>query len=301
MGKKRLIAETGAGQHGVATATAATLFGLECEIYMGEEDCERQALNVFRMRLLGAKVHAVTRGTKTLKDAVDEALEQWIKRHEDTYYLLGSVVGPHPFPLMVRDFQKIIGEEIKTQMIVKEGKLPHVVIACVGGGSNAIGAFYEFIKEKQVALIGCEAGGKGLETDKHAAAITKGKIGAFHGMKSYFLQDENGGLGDAHSISAGLDYPGVGPEHSFLKDSGRANYVAVTDVEAVEAFEYLAKTEGVVPAIESSHAVAHAIKVAKKLDKDKIIVVCLSGKGDKDMAQVAEFKGVKVTKTSQNY
>ena len=301
MGKKRLIAETGAGQHGVATATAATLLGFECEIYMGEEDCERQALNVFRMKLLGAKVHAVTRGTKTLKDAVDEALEQWIKRYEDTYYLLGSVVGPHPFPLMVRDFQKVIGEEIKKQLIAKEGKLPDAVIACVGGGSNAIGAFYDFIKEKQVALIGCEAGGKGLNTDKHAAAITKGRVGAFHGMKSYFLQDENDRLSDAHSISAGLDYPVVGPEHAYLKDIGRASYVAVTDEEAVEAFEYLAKTEGVIPAIESSHAVAHAIKLAKEMDNDKIIVVCLSGKGDKDMAQVADFKGVKVTKLTQNY
>ena len=301
MGKKRLIAETGAGQHGVATATAATLLGFECEIYMGEEDCERQALNVFRMRLLGAKVHPVTRGTKTLKDAVDETLEQWVKRHEDTYYLLGSVVGPHPFPLMVRDFQKVIGEEIKVQLIVKEGKLPHVVIACVGGGSNAIGAFYEFIKEKQVALIGCEAGGKGIDTNLHAAALTMGQAGTFHGMKSYFLQDKTGGLSDAHSISAGLDYPGVGPEHAYLKDIGRASYVAVTDEEAVAAFEYLAKTEGIIPAIESSHAIAHAIKMAKDMDKDKIIVVCLSGKGDKDMAEVADYKGVKVTKLNKSY
>ena len=293
MGKKRLIAETGAGQHGVATATAATLFGFECEIYMGEEDCERQALNVFRMRLLGAKVHAVTRGTRTLKDAVDEALEQWIKRHEDTYYLLGSVVGPHPFPLMVRDFQKIIGIEIKKQLMAKEGKLPSAVIACIGGGSNAIGAFYDFIADKQVALIGCEAGGKGLGTDKHAAAISMGKAGNFHGMRSYFLQDKKGRLSDAHSISAGLDYPGVGPEHAYLNDIGRASYVAVTDEEAVTAFEYLAKIEGIVPAIESAHAVAHAIKIAKEMDRDKIIVICLSGKGDKDMAEVAEFKGFK--------
>ena len=292
MGKKRLIAETGAGQHGVATATAATLLGFECEIYMGEEDCERQALNVFRMRLLGAKVHAVTRGTKTLKDAVDEALEQWVKRHKDTYYLLGSVVGPHPFPLMVRNFQKIIGEEIKKQLLAKEGKLPNAVIACVGGGSNAIGAFYDFLRESQVELIGCEAGGKGIKTTKHAAAITKGKAGAFHGMKSYFLQDNDGGLSDAHSISAGLDYPGVGPEHAYLNDIGRAKYVAVTDDEAVAAFEYLAKTEGIVPAIESAHAVACAIKKAKEMAKDKILVVCLSGKGDKDMAEVAAYKGL---------
>ena len=301
MGKKRLIAETGAGQHGVATATAATLFGFECEIYMGEEDCERQALNVFRMKLLGAKVNAVTRGSKTLKDAVDETLEQWVKRHEDTYYLLGSVVGPHPFPQMVRDFQKIIGEEIKKQLIVKEGKLPNAVIACVGGGSNAIGAFYDFIEEEQVELIGCEAGGNGLDTGKHAAALSKGLPGTFHGMKSFFLQDEKGGLSDAHSISAGLDYPGVGPEHAYLKDIGRASYVAVTDEEAVAAFEYLAKTEGIIPAIESAHAVAHAIKKAKEMDKDKIIVVNLSGKGDKDMAEVASYKGLKVTKLTQSY
>ena len=291
MGKKRLIAETGAGQHGVATATAATLFGFECEIYMGEEDCERQALNVYRMKLLGAKVHAVTRGTKTLKDAVDEALEQWIARNEDTYYLLGSAVGPHPFPLMVRDFQKIIGAEIKKQLNEKEGKLPNAVVACVGGGSNAIGAFYDFIEDNQVELIGCEAGGKGVYTDKHAAAISKGGAGTFHGMKSYFLQDKNGRLADAHSISAGLDYPGVGPEHAYLNDVGRASYVAVTDEEAVLAFEYLAKIEGIVPAIESSHAVAYAVKKAKEMAGDKIVVVCLSGKGDKDMAEVAAYRG----------
>ena len=291
MGKKRLIAETGAGQHGVATATAATLMGFECEIFMGQEDTERQALNVFRMELLGAKVHSVTSGTKTLRDAVDEALKEWINRHSDTYYLLGSVVGPHPFPVMVRDFQKIIGEEIKRQMLEAEKRLPDAVIACTGGGSNAMGAFYDFIEDKNVALIGCEAGGKGLESGLHAATLSVGTVGTHHGMKTYFCQDEQGEMLPVYSISAGLDYPGIGPEHAYLRDSGRASYVAVTDDEAVAAFEYLTKTEGIIPAIESSHAVAHAIKLAPTMAKDKIIVVNLSGRGDKDVSAIARYKG----------
>ena len=295
MGKKRLIAETGAGQHGVATAMAAALMDMECEIYMGKEDVERQALNVFRMELLGAKVHPVTRGTMTLSDAVDETLEEWVKRHDDTYYLLGSVVGPHPFPTMVRDFQKIIGQEIKQQMLQAEGRLPDAVLACVGGGSNAIGAFYEFIQDDGVQLIGCEAAGHGVDTPKNAATMTIGKVGTFHGMKTYFCQDENGELAPVYSISAGLDYPGVGPEHAYLKDLQRAQYVPVTDAEAVDAFEYLSRMEGVIPAIESAHAVAYARKLAPTMEKDRIIVVNLSGRGDKDVASIAKFKGINLS------
>ncbi|ADU73905.1 tryptophan synthase beta chain [Acetivibrio thermocellus AD2] len=294
MGKKRVIAETGAGQHGVATATAAALMGLECEIFMGKEDTERQALNVFRMELLGAKVHAVTSGTQTLKDAVNETLREWSRRVHDTHYVLGSVMGPHPFPTIVRDFQSVIGREIKKQIMEKEGKLPDVVMACVGGGSNAIGAFYEFIGDSSVRLIGCEAAGKGLETGKHAATMSKGTLGIFHGMKSYFCQDEYGQIAPVYSISAGLDYPGVGPEHAYLKDIGRAQYVAVTDDEAVEAFEYLSRTEGIIPAIESSHAVAYAMKLAPTMSKDQIIVICLSGRGDKDVAAIARYRGVQI-------
>jgi len=294
MGKKRVIAETGAGQHGVATATAAALMGLECEIFMGKEDTERQALNVFRMELLGAKVHAVTSGTQTLKDAVNETLREWSRRVHDTHYVLGSVMGPHPFPTIVRDFQSVIGREIKKQIMEKEGKLPDVVMACVGGGSNAIGAFYEFIGDSSVRLIGCEAAGKGLDTDKHAATMSKGTLGIFHGMKSYFCQDEYGQIAPVYSISAGLDYPGVGPEHAYLKDIGRAQYVAVTDDEAVEAFEYLSRTEGIIPAIESSHAVAYAMKLAPTMSKDQIIVICLSGRGDKDVAAIARYRGVQI-------
>lgn len=294
MGKKRVIAETGAGQHGVATATAAALMGLECEIFMGKEDTERQALNVFRMELLGAKVHAVTSGTQTLKDAVNETLREWSRRVHDTHYVLGSVMGPHPFPTIVRDFQSVIGREIKKQIMEKEGKLPDVVMACVGGGSNAIGAFYEFIGDSSVRLIGCEAAGKGLETGKHAATMSKGTLGIFHGMKSYFCQDEYGQIAPVYSISAGLDYPGVGPEHAYLKDIGRAQYVAVTDDEAVEAFEYISRTEGIIPAIESSHAVAYAMKLAPTMSKDQIIVICLSGRGDKDVAAIARYRGVQI-------
>lgn len=294
MGKKRVIAETGAGQHGVATATAAALMGLECEIFMGKEDTERQALNVFRMELLGAKVHAVTSGTQTLKDAVNETLREWSRRVHDTHYVLGSVMGPHPFPTIVRDFQSVIGREIKKQIMEKEGKLPDVVMACVGGGSNAIGACYEFIGDSSVRLIGCEAAGKGLETGKHAATMSKGTLGIFHGMKSYFCQDEYGQIAPVYSISAGLDYPGVGPEHAYLKDIGRAQYVAVTDDEAVEAFEYLSRTEGIIPAIESSHAVAYAMKLAPTMSKDQIIVICLSGRGDKDVAAIARYRGVQI-------
>ncbi|MCL2285220.1 MAG: tryptophan synthase subunit beta [Firmicutes bacterium] len=292
MGKKRLIAETGAGQHGVATAMAAALMDMECEIYMGKEDVERQALNVFRMELLGAKVHPVTRGTMTLSDAVDETLEEWVKRHDDTYYLLGSAVGPHPFPTMVRDFQKIIGQEIKQQMLQAEGRLPDAVLACVGGGSNAIGAFYEFIQDDGVQLIGCEAAGLGVDTPKNAATMTIGKVGTFHGMKTYFCQDDNGDLAPVYSISAGLDYPGIGPEHAYLKDLQRAQYVPVTDAEAVDAFEYLSRMEGIIPAIESAHAVAYARKLAPTMEKDRIIVVNLSGRGDKDVASIAKFKGI---------
>ncbi|MCL2427565.1 MAG: tryptophan synthase subunit beta [Oscillospiraceae bacterium] len=287
MGKTRVIAETGAGQHGVATATAAALLGLECEIFMGKEDTERQALNVYRMRLLGAQVHTVTSGTMTLKDAVNETMREWTRRISDTHYVLGSVMGPHPFPTIVRDFQKVISIEIREQMNQKENRLPDAVVACVGGGSNAIGAFYDFIGDTSVRLIGCEAAGKGLDTDQHAATITCGSMGVFHGMKSIFCQDEFGQIAPVHSISAGLDYPGIGPEHADLYQSERAEYVAVTDDEAVEAFEYLSRTEGIIPAIESSHAVAHTLKLAKEMDKDKIIVVCLSGRGDKDVAAIA--------------
>lgn len=292
MGKTRVIAETGAGQHGVATATAAALMGMECVVYMGKEDTERQALNVFRMELLGAKVVAVESGTKTLKDAVNEAMRVWTERCEDTYYVLGSVMGPHPYPEMVRDFQKIISEEIREQMLEKEGRLPDVVMACVGGGSNAIGAFYDFIKEDGVRLIGVEAAGRGVNHPDNAATIANGTLGIFHGMKSYFLQDEYGQIAPVYSISAGLDYPGIGPEHAYLHDTGRAEYVAITDDEAVAAFNYLSKIEGVIPAIESAHAVAYAMKLAPTLDKDKIIVVNISGRGDKDVAAIARYMGV---------
>lgn len=291
MGKKRVIAETGAGQHGVATATAAALLGLECEIYMGLEDTIRQSLNVYRMELLGAKVHAVTFGTQTLKDAVNEAMKEWSKRSDDTMYLLGSVMGPHPYPTIVRDFQSVISKEAREQIIQYEGKLPNVVMACVGGGSNAMGMFYNFINDKGVKLIGCEAAGLGIDTDKHAATMTKGSIGIFHGMKSIFCQDNHGQIAPVYSISAGLDYPGIGPEHAYLKETGRAEYVPVTDEEAVEAFEYLSKVEGIIPAIESSHAVAYAKKLAPTMKKDEIIIVCLSGRGDKDVAAIAKYRG----------
>lgn len=294
MGKKRVIAETGAGQHGVATATAAALLGLECEIFMGKEDTVRQALNVYRMELLGAKVHPVTTGTMTLKDAVNEALREWSRRVEDTHYVIGSVMGPHPFPTMVRDFQSIIGKEVKEQLLEKEGRLPDAVIACVGGGSNAIGIFYDFIEDKDVRLIGCEAAGLGIDTDKTAATIANGTMGIFHGMKSYFCQDEYGQIAPVYSISAGLDYPGIGPEHAYLHDIGRAEYVPVTDKEAVEAFEYLARTEGIIPAIESAHAVAYAMKLAPKMAKEQIIVINLSGRGDKDVAAIARYRGVQI-------
>jgi len=294
MGKKRVIAETGAGQHGVATATAAALLGLECEIFVGKEDTIRQALNVYRMELLGAKVHPVTTGTMTLKDAVNEALREWSRRVEDTHYVIGSVMGPHPFPTMVRDFQSVIGKEVKQQLSEKEGKLPDAVIACVGGGSNAIGIFYDFIGDKDVRLIGCEAAGLGVDTDKTAATIATGTMGIFHGMKSYFCQDEYGQIAPVYSISAGLDYPGIGPEHAYLHDIGRAEYVPVTDKEAVEAFEYLARTEGIIPAIESAHAVAYAMKLAPKMAKEQIIVINLSGRGDKDVAAIARYRGVQI-------
>jgi tryptophan synthase beta chain len=294
MGKTRVIAETGAGQHGVATATAAALMGMECEVFMGKLDCERQALNVFRMELLGAKVHPVESGTKTLKDAVNETMREWCTRIADTHYVLGSVMGPHPFPTIVRDFQSIISREARQQILEKEGKLPTAVMACVGGGSNAIGMFYNFIEDKDVRLIGCEAAGHGLDTDKHAATMAKGKIGIFHGMKSYFCQNEYGQIDEVYSISAGLDYPGIGPEHANLKDTGRAEYVAVTDEEAVRAFEYLSKTEGIIPAIESSHAVAHAMKIAPEMSKDDILIICLSGRGDKDVAAIARYRGVNI-------
>ena len=292
MGKNRVIAETGAGQHGVAPATVAALMGMECVVYMGKEDTERQALNVFRMELLGAKVVAVESGTMTLKDACNEAMRVWTERCEDTYYVLGSVMGPHPYPEMVRDFQKIISEEIREQMMEKEGKLPDAVIACVGGGSNAIGAFYDFIKEDGVRLIGVEAAGRGVNHPDNAATIANGTLGIFHGMKSYFLQDKYGQIAPVYSISAGLDYPGIGPEHAYLHDIGRAEYVPATDDEAVQAFHYLSKIEGVIPAIESSHAVAHAIKLAPTMDKDQIIVINISGRGDKDVAAIARYMGV---------
>ena len=294
MGKTRLIAETGAGQHGVATATAAALLGLECEVYMGKEDTDRQALNVYRMELLGAKVHPVTSGTQTLKDAVNETLREWTNRISDTHYVIGSVMGPHPFPMMVRDFQSVISREIKEQLMEKEGKLPDMVIACVGGGSNAMGAFYEFIDEKDVKLVGCEAAGRGVETEQTAATIATGRLGIFHGMKSYFCQDEYGQIAPVYSISAGLDYPGIGPEHAQLHDSGRAQYVPVTDDEAVDSFEYLSRMEGIIPAVESAHAVAYARKIAGSMDKDQIIVINLSGRGDKDVAAIARYKGVEL-------
>ena len=294
MCKTRLIAETGAGQHGVATATAAALMGMECEIFMGREDTDRQALNVFRMELLGAKVHPVTSGTQTLKDAVNETMREWSRRVDDTLYVLGSVMGPHPFPMMVRDFQKIIGKEIKEQIMEKEGRLPDAVLACVGGGSNAMGAFYEFIPDTSVALIGCEAAGLGVDTEKHAATIAKGRAGIFHGMKSLFCQNKDGQIAPVYSLSAGLDYPGIGPEHAHLAETGRATYVPVTDEEAVSAFEYLSRTEGIIPALESAHAVAHARKIAPGMEKDRIIVINLSGRGDKDVAAIARYRGVEL-------
>lgn len=291
MGKKRLIAETGAGQHGVATATAAALLGMECEIYMGEEDTVRQALNVYRMKLLGARVHAVTSGTKTLKDAVNECMREWTNRISDTHYCLGSVMGPHPFPTIVRDFQAVISREARAQILEKEGRLPAAVVACVGGGSNAIGAFYHFIGDSGVRLIGCEAAGRGVNTLQTAATVATGKPGIFHGMFSLFCQDGCGQIAPVYSISAGLDYPGVGPEHAYLHDIGRAEYVPVTDDEAVEAFELLSRTEGIIPAIESAHAVAHAVRVAKEYGADENIIICLSGRGDKDVAAIARYKG----------
>lgn len=294
LGKTRVIAETGAGQHGVATATAAALLGLECEIFMGKEDTERQALNVYRMKLLGAKVNAVTSGTMTLKDAVNEAMREWVSRVEDTHYVLGSVMGPHPFPMIVRDFQSIISKETRQQILDKEGKLPSAVVACVGGGSNAMGMFYNFIQDKDVELIGCEAAGLGVNTEKNAATIANGSLGIFHGMKSYFCQNDEGQIAPVYSISAGLDYPGIGPEHANLHDTGRAEYVPVTDEEAVAAFEYLARTEGIICAIESAHAVAHVMKIAKNYSRDDIIIICLSGRGDKDVAAIARYRGEKL-------
>ena len=294
MGKKRIIAETGAGQHGVASATAAALMDMECVVFMGEEDVRRQALNVYRMKLLGAEVVSVTSGTATLKDAVSEAMREWTLRVNDSYYCMGSVVGPHPFPEMVRDFQSVISKEIKEQMLQKEGRLPDAVIACVGGGSNAMGTFYNFIEDKEVALIGCEAAGRGVDTYETAATIATGRVGIFHGMKAYFCQDAYGQIAPVYSISAGLDYPGIGPEHCNLHDSGRAQYVPITDDEAVEAFEYLARTEGIIPAIESAHAVAYARKLAPTMGKDKIIVITVSGRGDKDCAAIARYRGEEI-------
>ena len=294
MGKTRVIAETGAGQHGVATATAAALLGMECEVFMGEEDTKRQALNVFRMELLGAKVHTVTTGSKVLKDAVNDAFREWISRVDDTHYVIGSTMGPHPFPTIVRDFQAVISEEIKEQILEREGKLPEMVIACVGGGSNAMGAFYNFLEDEDVKLVGVEAAGKGIDTEFHAATIAKGELGIFHGMKSYFCQGNYGQISPVYSISAGLDYPGIGPEHAYLHDIGRAEYVSATDDEAVEAFEYLSRMEGIIPAIESSHAIAHAMRIAGDMDKDDIIVINVSGRGDKDVAAIARYKGVEL-------
>ncbi|MCI2156732.1 MAG: tryptophan synthase subunit beta [Olsenella sp.] len=291
MGKTRLIAETGAGQHGVATATVAALLGMECVVYMGVKDMERQALNVYRMRLLGAEVRGVSSGTGTLKDAVSEAMREWTSRIDDTHYLIGSTMGPHPFPVIVRDFQAVISREARAQILKAEGKLPDAVIACVGGGSNAMGSFYHFISDKGVRLIGCEAAGRGIDTKETAATIETGRVGIFHGMKSYFCQDEYGQIAPVYSISAGLDYPGVGPEHAMLHDSGRAEYVGITDDEAVDAFEYLSRQEGVIPAIESAHAVAYAMKLAPTMDKDQIIIVTLSGRGDKDVAAIARYRG----------
>lgn len=294
VGKTRVIAETGAGQHGVATATAAALMDMECEIFMGKEDTERQALNVYRMELLGAKVHPVTSGTMTLKDAVNETMREWSKRVDDTLYVLGSVMGPHPFPTMVRDFQSVIGREIKGQILEREGRLPDAVVACVGGGSNAMGSFYEFIQDKEVALVGCEAAGLGVDTPKNAATVANGSEGIFHGMKSLFCQNEYGQIAPVYSISAGLDYPGIGPEHAMLHETGRAQYVPVTDEEAVQAFEYLSRTEGIIPAIESAHAVAQVMKMAKSMDRDRIIVCTVSGRGDKDVAAIARYRGVEI-------
>ena len=291
MGKTRLIAETGAGQHGVATATAAALLGMECVVFMGKVDCDRQALNVYKMKLLGAEVVPVTTGTATLKDAVSQAMREWTSRIADTHYCLGSVMGPHPFPTIVRDFQAVISREIREQIMEKEGRLPDAVLACVGGGSNAIGSFYHFIKDPSVRLIGCEAAGRGVDTFETAATIATGRLGIFHGMKSYFCQDEYGQIAPVYSISAGLDYPGIGPEHAYLHDIGRAEYVPVTDEEAVCAFEYLAKTEGIIPAIESAHAVAHAMKIAPQMGKDQIMVITISGRGDKDCAAIARYRG----------
>ena len=294
LGKTRIIAETGAGQHGEATATAAALLGLKCEIFMGKEDTDRQALNVYRMKLLGAKVHSVTSGTMTLKDAVNETMREWVSRISDTHYVLGSVMGPHPFPTIVRDFQSVISKEAREQILKVEGKLPSAVIACVGGGSNAIGAFYNFIEDKDVQLIGCEAAGKGVDTALNAATMANGTVGIFHGMKSYFCQDEFGQIAPVYSISAGLDYPGIGPEHAYLNDIKRAKYVPITDDEAVEAFEYLARTEGIICAIESAHAVAYAMKIAKNFSSDENIIINLSGRGDKDVAAIARYKGEEI-------
>ena len=294
MGKTRDIAETGAGQHGVATATAAALLDMECEVFMGEEDTKRQALNVFRMELLGAKVHTVTTGSKVLKDAVNDAFREWISRVDDTHYVIGSTMGPHPFPTIVRDFQAVISAEMKEQILELEGKLPDMVIACVGGGSNAMGSFYNFLDDEEVKLVGVEAAGKGIDTEYHAATIAKGELGIFHGMKSYFCQGNYGQIAPVYSISAGLDYPGIGPEHAYLHDIGRAEYVSATDDEAVEAFEYLSRMEGIIPAIESSHAIAHAMRVAPQMDKDDVIIITVSGRGDKDVAAIARYKGVEL-------
>ncbi|MDR2718010.1 MAG: tryptophan synthase subunit beta [Treponema sp.] len=294
IGKTRIIAETGAGQHGVAAATAAALLGLECEIFMGKEDTIRQALNVYRMELLGATVHPVTSGTQTLKDAVNETMREWVSRIHDTHYVLGSVMGPHPFPVMVRDFQSVIGREAREQILAAEGKLPAAVLACVGGGSNAMGIFYRFIPDMAVRLIGCEAAGRGIDTEQHAATIAKGSVGVFHGMKSYFCQNDEGQIAPVYSISAGLDYPGIGPEHAWLHDTGRAEYAPVTDEEAVSAFEYLSRTEGIISAIESAHAIAHVQKIARNFGKDENIIICLSGRGDKDVAAIARYRGVKI-------
>ncbi|MCL1922995.1 MAG: tryptophan synthase subunit beta [Propionibacteriaceae bacterium] len=294
MGKTRVIAETGAGQHGVATATAAALMGLECEIFMGDEDARRQALNVYRMELLGARVHRVTSGTQTLKDAVNEAMRQWTTRVDDTHYVMGSVMGPHPFPMIVRDFQTIIGREARNQIMEREGTLPHSVLACVGGGSNAIGVFYGFMDDAEVNLMGCEAAGLGVDTERTAATIATGKLGIFHGMKSYFCQDDAGQIAPVHSISAGLDYPGIGPEHAWLYDTGRATYVPVTDEEAVEGFEYLSRMEGIIPAIESAHAIAQARKLVPTLSHNESVIICLSGRGDKDVASIARYRGQKL-------
>lgn len=294
MGKKRVIAETGAGQHGVATATIAAMFGMECEIFMGQEDIERQALNVFKMKILGAKVTAVTSGTATLKDAVNETMRNWVTSVDDTFYVVGTVMGPHPYPTMVRDFQRIIGDEAKQQILEKEGRLPDYIIACIGGGSNAMGIFYPFAEDKEVKLIGVEAAGKGIETDEHAASITKGSVGVIHGMMTYVLQDVDGQIIPAYSISAGLDYPGVGPEHAYFNDIGRAEYVSANDKEAVDAFIEVSKVEGIIPALESSHALAYAMKFAPTLDKDKVIIVNVSGRGDKDINTIAKVMGVEL-------